>query len=76
MAPRDRAARWPECAWAADSGSPRNPWVSWGGNTGARVFVQYASEERRRPGCRRAAWAFKIRRHFFNSLLVSCQTGS
>src|SRR5215471_10659710 len=31
MAPRGRAARWSECAWAADSGSPRNPWVSWGG---------------------------------------------
>ena len=31
MASRDRAARWPECARAADSGSPRNPWVSWGG---------------------------------------------
>ncbi|HKA48076.1 MAG TPA: hypothetical protein VKK19_00640 [Candidatus Dormibacteraeota bacterium] len=31
--------------------------------------MQYAREERRRPGCRRAAWAFEIRRHFFNSLL-------
>ena len=31
MAPRGRAARWSECAWAADSGSPRNPWVWWGG---------------------------------------------
>src|SRR5215471_571005 len=38
-------------------------------STGARVLVHYAREERRRPGCRRAAWAFEIRRHFFNSLL-------
>jgi len=22
---------WSECARAVDSGSPRNPWVSWGG---------------------------------------------
>src|SRR5215471_16346150 len=31
MAARDRAPRWSECARAADSGSLRNPWVSWGG---------------------------------------------
>src|SRR5215813_9836327 len=35
MAPRDRepppTRLWSECARAADSGSPRNPWVSWGG---------------------------------------------
>src|SRR5215813_1024468 len=41
MAPRDRGPPpspdgpgtrlWSECARSADSGSPRNPWASWGG---------------------------------------------
>src|SRR5215510_547012 len=42
--PRHLGARWSECARAADSGSPRNPWVSWGGeHRSTRISNAYAS---------------------------------
>src|SRR5215813_5372133 len=41
--PRHLGARWSECARAADSGSPRNPWVSWGGeHRSTRISNAYA----------------------------------
>src|SRR5262249_2495008 len=57
--------------WRREVGRPGGSNAPGPPSTGARVLGQYAREERRRPGCRRAAWAFEIRRHFFNSLLVS-----
>src|SRR5215813_2441211 len=41
--PRHLVSRWSECARAADSGSPRNPWVSWGGeHRSTRISNAYA----------------------------------
>src|SRR5262249_59108728 len=41
--PRHLGARWSECARAADSGPPRNPWVSWGGeHRSTRISNAYA----------------------------------
>ena len=66
---RHLVSRWSECARAAESGSPRNPWVSWGGeHRSTRISNAYArsadpgspaksqiSWGGRWPGCRRAA---------------------
>src|SRR5215831_5166078 len=81
--PRDLVLRWSRSKEPPTRGPRETRGFRGVGNTGARVFVQYARDERRPgvpakskiswggrwTGCRRAAWALEIRRHFFNSLL-------